>query len=108
MPVGPKILCPEKTKKSAPRVATLIFWCEIDCAPSTSVHRLARRASGDDLPCTGTHCTSALDTWRHRDDLRAVVEHVEFIEQHLLFESSVGSRAGAPLRAASRYGTMLA
>ncbi len=34
MPVGPKILWPENTKKSAPVSETSIGMCGIDCAPS--------------------------------------------------------------------------
>src|SRR4029077_13125069 len=34
IPVGPKTLCPEKTKKSASSAVTLTGRCGIDCAPS--------------------------------------------------------------------------
>src|SRR3990170_941376 len=34
LPVGPSILCPEKAMKSAPSLATSVFICGTNCAPS--------------------------------------------------------------------------
>jgi hypothetical protein len=61
MPVGPKILWPENTKKSASSACTSTGMCETDCAPSTSVRAPARCAIAT-ISRTGTTCPSALDT----------------------------------------------
>ena len=62
MPVGPKILCPEKTKKSASSAWTSTLMCEIDCAPSTSAQAPTRWAMAI-TSAIGVTVPSALETW---------------------------------------------
>ena len=62
MPVGPKILCPENTKKSASRAWTSTFMCETDWAPSTSAQAPTRWAMAI-TSAIGVTVPSALETW---------------------------------------------
>ncbi len=83
MPVGPKTLWPEKTKKSAPRSCTSARRWGTDCAPSIRIARVVtvgeRRhlADGDD----GAERVRDLG---HRDELRARAEQARvLLEDHL-------------------------
>ena len=62
IPVGPYILCPENTKKSASSSATFTFLCATDCAPSISTGTPAECAFS--IICfTGLTVPRVFDTW---------------------------------------------
>ena len=109
MPVGPKTLWPENTKKSAPMACTSTAMCETDCAPSTSALAPAWWASST-ICCTGTTVPSALETWVTETILVRGFSSLRYSSMSTWPESSTGiTRIFAPLAAASCcQGTMLA
>src|SRR3954468_12443254 len=61
-PVGPSILCPEKTRKSAPSSVTSTGWCGTDWAPSTSTRAPTSRARAT-IGASGLIVPRMLDCW---------------------------------------------
>ena len=109
MPVGPKTLWPENTKKSAPMSCTSTRMCEMDCAPSTSALAPARCARAT-ISLTGTTVPSAFDTCVTATILVRSFRSFWYSSSSTWPESSTGiTRSLAPLAAASCcQGTMLA
>ncbi|MCY1307934.1 hypothetical protein D9M69_225550 [compost metagenome] len=109
MPVGPKILCPENTRKSASSACTLVRRCGTDCAPSTSTRAPTPWARAM-ISATGVMVPRALETWVTDTSLVRGQSSLAYSSRMICPLSSTGiTRIFAPTSAASCcQGTMLA
>ena len=109
MPVGAKILCPEKTKKSQSYCCTSTRVCATDCAPSNTTLAPYRCAIAI-ISCAGVIVPSAFDTWENETSFVRGPSRRSYSSRSTWPGSSTGAtRSFAPFSAQSIcHGTMLA
>ena len=112
MPVGAKILCPEKTKKSQSSACTSTRMWETACAPSTSTRRAVAMRHLDHLPRRRDGAERVRDL-RERDEPRARAEQLLVLVEHDLAvvvhrrDAQPGALLGAELLPRHDVGVML-